>query len=126
MNTPLDVFPAIEDVLSKHCRGRIDERTTRENIATIVDRICELAAQDVQEIQRLRQTASPAAPDEWLKVIHAIGVEAMTAQSDPNASADHYRKALIGICNMALKAQDALKAADTILKAGRPAVTKES
>lgn len=51
---------------------------------------------------------TPASPSEWLKVIHAIAVEAMTAQSDPNAEAQHYRKALIGICNMALKAQDVL------------------
>ncbi len=50
----------------------------------------------------------PAPPDVWVKVIHAIAVEAMTAQSDPNAEAQHYRKALIGICNMALKAQDVL------------------
>lgn len=50
----------------------------------------------------------PAPPDVWLKVIHAIAVEAMTAQSDPNAAAEHYRKALIGICKMALKAQDVL------------------
>jgi hypothetical protein len=48
------------------------------------------------------------APDETpLQVIHMIAVEAMTAQSDPNAEALVYRKALIGICNMALKAQDA-------------------
>jgi hypothetical protein len=39
-----------------------------------------------------------------------IGVMAMTAQSDPNASAEVYRKALIDICNYALKAQDALAA----------------
>lgn len=53
-------------------------------------------------------TSQPAPADVWLKVIHAIAVEAMTAQSDPNAEAQHYRKALIGICNMALKAQDVL------------------
>ncbi len=51
----------------------------------------------------------PAHSTEWLNVIHAIAVEAMTAQSDPHAEAQVYRKALIGICNMALKAQDALK-----------------
>jgi hypothetical protein len=57
------------------------------------------------------QDWQPAAADTWLQVIHAIAVEAMTAQSDPTAEAQHYRKALIGICNMALKAQDVLRAA---------------
>ncbi len=39
-----------------------------------------------------------------------IGVMAMTAQSDPNASAEVYRKALIDICNHALASQDRLLA----------------
>ncbi len=38
-----------------------------------------------------------------------IGVMAMTAQSDPHASAEVYRKALIDICNFALAAQDKLQ-----------------
>lgn len=58
---------------------------------------------------RDHECPEPAPPAEWFKVIHAIAVEAMTAQSDPHAEAITYRKALIGICNMALKAQDALK-----------------
>lgn len=41
-------------------------------------------------------------------VLFAIGVEAMTAQSNPDADALTYRKALITICNMALKAQGAM------------------
>ena len=65
-------------------------------------------------------TAQPAQPSEWLKVIHAIAVEAMTAQSDPNAEAVTYRKSLIGICNMALKAQDVLAGTAQPETAGLP------
>lgn len=55
---PLDVFPAIEDVLAKHCRGGF-ERTTRENIAGLIDRICTLDAERVQHKQALeRQLAA--------------------------------------------------------------------
>ena len=43
-----DVFPAIEDVLAKHCRGFIDRPTTRENIAELIDKMCETYAREVQ------------------------------------------------------------------------------
>jgi len=66
------------------------------------------------------QIVSPAPPSEWLKVIHAIAVEAMTAQSDPQAEAQVYRKALIGICNMALKAQDVLVRAGAAVSPPQP------
>lgn len=44
-------------------------------------------------------------PQTWQPILHEIGIMAMTAQSDPYAAASVYRKALIDICNLALKAE---------------------
>ncbi len=89
-----DVFPAIEDVLAKHYRGRIFERTTRDNVAAIVDRICELDAQKQQEIQRLQKDLASAAsrpPD--ANCICANGEIEQLGSPDPLCRAtNHNRK----------------------------------
>ncbi len=36
-------------------------------------------------------------------ILHSISVDAMTAQSDPHASAADYRKALVILCNRAMR-----------------------
>ena len=68
---PADVFPAIEDVLEKHCRGWNSEATTRENIAKLIDQICETYTLEVQRRQLVEralaeaQESRPAPPLDW-------------------------------------------------------------
>ncbi len=53
-----------------------------------------------------RTRESNAACGRFRTVIYQIGLMSMSAQADPYASAEVYRKALIDICNFALKAQE--------------------
>lgn len=50
-----DVFPAIENALAKHCRGFMDRPTTRENIAELVEKVCEVYNCEVQHRQTLQR-----------------------------------------------------------------------
>ncbi len=60
-----DVFPAVEDVLAKHCRGFMDRPTTRSNIADLIDRICvthERCVQEKQEAEKALRRLGAALP----------------------------------------------------------------
>jgi len=63
-----DVFPAVEDVLAKHCRGFMSQPTTRENIAELVDRMCETDKRHLHELQELKK--STAATHAAIRAMH--------------------------------------------------------
>jgi hypothetical protein len=65
------------------------------------------AAENARTVPKLRTLLLAAAEQreqvELLHdILHSIAVDAMTAQSDPHASASDYRKALVILCNRAL------------------------
>ncbi len=77
----------------------------------------------VDELRRRMKSGQPGQEQHAdRRALYQIGVMAMTAQSDPYSSAAVYRKALVDICNFALKAQDA-EAALARLHADHPPAT---
>ena len=105
----LDVFPAIEDVLAKHCRGRMSERTTRENVAELIDRILTLDTKHVQQLQKAE--ADREAHAEALKAAQGDAERHMVRANEEIARREQYeiaytqaqlsRGILLGRCEQA-------------------------